>query len=96
MTTTTEGDTFWARLPARLVRAAEAMSREYAIMQVKHRDHAVDGAASTDFDRLATLVEEAGEVARTFTYDAEAGKRRQELLQLANVALTWASLLEER
>lgn len=49
--------------------------------------------------KLAALVEEVGEVARHLTYDGSCGddatKLVLELIQVANVALTWAQSEDE-
>lgn len=46
--------------------------------------------------KLAALMEEVGEVARALTYDGDEGKEHlvKELIQVANVALTWVEALE--
>jgi hypothetical protein len=50
---------------------------------------------SADLRRLATLTEELGEVGRCLTYDQDhAGELRKELIQVAAMALAWASRLE--
>jgi NTP pyrophosphatase (non-canonical NTP hydrolase) len=68
---------------------------EYDRAKAKHSEHTLDGALATDLTRLAALVEEVGESAEAMTYDA--GERamalKKELIQVANVALTWASIL---
>jgi hypothetical protein len=77
---------------------------EYDRAKVKHGENTLDGALSNDLLRLAALVEEVGEVAHELTYDAagfgletdEAARvkrLRTELVQAANVAITWASIL---
>lgn len=75
---------------------------EYNRAKAKHGDNTLDGSASNDLKRLAALVEETGEVAELLTYDAgqhfhgdvdHAVQLRKELIQVANVALTWASIL---
>jgi hypothetical protein len=74
---------------------------EYDRAKVKHGEHTLDGSLSNDLLRLAALVEEVGEVARWLTYDhtdemASANRRRkmrEELVQVATVATTWASIL---
>lgn len=44
--------------------------------------------------KLGLLMEEVGEVARCLTYDEEDSVRlREELIQVANVALSWAAVL---
>jgi hypothetical protein len=77
---------------------------EYDRAKAKHGENTLDGALSNDLMRLAALVEEVGEVAHELTYDAagfalatdEAARvkrLRTELVQVANVAITWASIL---
>ena len=72
---------------------------EYDRAKVKHGENTLDGALSNDLLQLAALVEEVGEVAHEMTYDqdgspAERGARlKKELLQVASVAMTWASIL---
>lgn len=51
-------------------------------------------AAYADLRRLATLTEEVGEVGRALTYDKDhAGALRKELIQVATMAVAWASIL---
>lgn len=60
----------------------------------KHGDYSLDGPGMDDLMRLAALVEECGEVGRAMTYDMDhSGGLRKELIQVANVALTWATIL---
>lgn len=75
---------------------------EYMRAKSKHGEHTLDGSAITDITRLAALVEETGEVAELFTYDKNAHaagetdwekQLKKELIQVANVALTWARIL---
>lgn len=75
---------------------------EYNRAKVKHGDNTLDGTASNDLFRLAALVEEVGEVAHELTYDSHDDDDEEiervkalklELIQCANVALTWASTL---
>jgi NTP pyrophosphatase (non-canonical NTP hydrolase) len=79
-----------------------AVLDEYTRAKAKHGEHTLDGQQSSDLLRLAALVEEVGEVSELFTYDKdqhahdEADWRAQlkkELIQVANVACTWASIL---
>lgn len=72
-----------------------AVIAEYDRAKGKHGEHTLDGALATDLTRLAALVEEVGEVAEAMTYDAgeRAAALKKELVQVANVALTWASTL---
>jgi hypothetical protein len=73
---------------------------EYLRAKVKHGEHTLDGSLSNDLLRLAALTEEVGEVASLLTYDGSVGSDlevakslRAELIQVASVALTWASIL---
>jgi hypothetical protein len=72
---------------------------EYDRAKAKHGEHTLDGAASNDLLRLAALVEEVGEVAHELTYDQyglpaeRAARLKKELIQVMNVAATWASIL---
>jgi NTP pyrophosphatase (non-canonical NTP hydrolase) len=81
-----------------------AVLSEYERAKAKHGENTLDGAASNDLLRLAALVEEVGEVAELLTYDnlapgnTEQEKHRltslkAELIQVANVCVTWASIL---
>jgi NTP pyrophosphatase (non-canonical NTP hydrolase) len=74
--------------------AYKDLRHEYGAMRRKHQEHSIDGEQSSDFERLAALVEEFGEVGECLTYDKMFRDRlRDELIQLANVAITWASIL---
>jgi hypothetical protein len=70
---------------------------EYDRANVKHGENTLDGANATDLLRLAALVEEVGEVAELLTYDKArmhgAERLKAELVQVATVAATWASVL---
>lgn len=72
---------------------------EYDHAKAKHGENTLDGANSNDMLRLAALVEEVGETARELTYDqagspAERATRlKSELIDVANVACTWAGIL---
>ena len=66
---------------------------EYYRAKEKHGRMTLDGALSDDLHRLSALVEEVGEVANAMTYDSVGTDLRTELIQVANVALTWASTL---
>ena len=61
--------------------------------RIKHGDFSLDGSKITDLTRLAALMEEVGEVAETLTYDKYVDTLRTELIQVANVAITWATIL---
>lgn len=79
-----------------------AVTDEYVRAKLKHGDHTLDGSLADDLLRISALGEEYGEVCQALTYDkrdsdALAHERhlRAELIQVANVALTWASILGE-
>lgn len=64
----------------------------------KHGPYSLDGDEIDDMERLAALMEEVGEVARHLTYDHKNAPDMEqnlysELLDVANVAITWASVL---
>lgn len=70
------------------------VEREYTRAKNKHGEYTLDGELISDQQRLAALMEEVGEVARALTYDQDhAEELIKELVQVANVALTWASYL---
>lgn len=71
--------------------------REYKSAKDKHGEMTLDGKDIDDLKRFTALMEEVGEVAETYSYDAKrpANHLRKELIQVANVALTWASILPE-
>lgn len=76
----------------------DAVSAEAIRAHLKHKEHGgslLDPGLSTE-KRLAALMEEVGEVARALTYDGDQGKDHlvKELIQTANVALTWVEFLE--
>lgn len=69
-----------------------------------HAKHSAVGAGRSIFDpamprgeKMYALVEEVGEVARALTKDAGLGQAHlvEELIQVANVALTWAQCEDE-
>jgi len=66
-----------------------------------HLKHVNNGGSIFDPEmpaaqKLAALVEEVGEVGRAMTYDGNEGRDHLviELIQVANVALTWVESLE--
>lgn len=66
----------------------------------KHNGNTPANHAMPDMDRAAILIEEVGEVARALTPDADtptghAGNLRDELVQVAAMAVAWASTLKE-
>jgi hypothetical protein len=76
------------------------VASEYERAKAKHGKNTLDSAESNDLTRLAALVEEVGEVAELLTYDKAAAHLadgsallKKELIQAANVCLTWASIL---
>ncbi len=76
----------------------QAVRAESIRAHIKHKDHGgsiFDPNMST-LAKLAALVEEVGEVGRALTYDGDEGKDHlvKELIQVANVALTWVESLE--
>lgn len=85
-------------LTARATEALDDLVTEYHRARVKHGPYSLDGEEIDDVRRLAALMEEVGEVAREMTYDhagdlGAAARTRRELIQVANVALTWATVL---
>lgn len=84
-------------VPGRVTVAATDLLAEYRRARAKHGAYTLDGGEIDDRQRLAALVEEVGEAAAELTYDhadlAADARLRRELIQVANVALTWASLL---
>lgn len=67
------------------VRTEEQRARQ------KHGDHTPLNPKMDRRDKLVVLVEELGEVGRCLTYDQDhAGSLRNELIQLATMALMWA------
>jgi len=79
-----------------------AVLDEYDFAKMKHGENTLDGELSNDLLRLAALVEECGEVAELMTYDKNQDvhgvedhqkRLKRELLQVANMSLTWASIL---
>jgi len=74
--------------------ALNDLTDEMSRAREKHGDYSLDGKAMTDVTRLAALMEEVGEVGRAMTYDKDhGGELRKELIQVANVAITWATIL---
>jgi hypothetical protein len=76
------------------------IAKNYDRAVVKHGDRTLDGPGLSDIERLAALVEEVGEVAELFTYDHTGAdealykaKIRAELMDVANVCLTWVRIL---
>jgi NTP pyrophosphatase (non-canonical NTP hydrolase) len=76
----------------------EAVRAESVRAHLKHKDK---GGSIFDpnmpiLTKLAALVEEVGEVGRALTYDGNEGKDHlvKELIQVANVALTWVESLD--
>lgn len=81
-------------LPKNVGDSVDAVIAEWRRAKEKHGEHTMDGAQITDQERLAALGEEFGEVCRALTYDKDhSGNLRTELIQVANVAITWASIL---
>jgi hypothetical protein len=84
----------WSR-ESRLHFEAEAAVREQmraaALRDVGSLRFVADDADCPDVLRLAALIEEVGEVARC-VHDGEVSNLRGELIQVAGVALAWASI----
>lgn len=59
----------------------------------KHGDKSLLNPEMPDVEKLAALVEEVGEVGRALTYDGDQGRDHLvvELIQVASVALSWAT-----
>lgn len=81
----------------------EAVRAESIRAQVKHGDKGMLNPAMPNDERLATLVEEVGEVAELLTYDKRQAAGDQwkdmlvsELIQVANVALSWAQVADSQ
>lgn len=74
-----------------------ALQAEAIRAHLKHVHHggSILDPAMTRERKLAALMEEVGEVARCLTYDGDQGQDHfeKELLQVANVALTWLQSL---
>jgi hypothetical protein len=86
----------------RIAPELRAVAEEYHRAKQKHGEFTMDGKMghdviinpSNNLLRLAALMEEVGEVSEHFTYDkVDDPGLRKELIQVANVALTWASIL---
>lgn len=78
-----------------MMAALEDVAKEWRRAKDKHGEMTMDGTAITDLVRLAALAEEFGEASAHLTYDKDRKGLRKELIQVANVALTWASVLDE-
>jgi hypothetical protein len=73
-------------------RVLQLVEVEWVRASGKHPGHTPDSSSTTDLNRLATLTEELGEVARCLTYDRDhAGDLRKELIQVAAMAASWAA-----
>lgn len=82
-----------------LERAVREVAREYTSAVIKHGEMTMDGDLVNDRLRLAALMEEVGEAAEHLTYDKEgmeaaSAELYHELIQVANVALTWAAYID--
>jgi len=83
-------------LPLTFSKALVDTVNEYHRAKAKHGEMTLDGKNCTDINRLAALMEECGEAAAEMTYDK--GSRAnlyKELIQVANVALTWAAYVND-
>jgi hypothetical protein len=71
------------------------LCREADRAHAKHGERSLLGVGNTNGDRLAALMEEVGEVAHALTYDTPDDEPEliTELVQVANVAMTWAEFL---
>lgn len=77
-----------------LADAIDDLIEEWIRAKQKHGEKTMDGKQISDRERLAALGEEFGEVCRALTYDKDkAQELRKELIQVANVAITWATIL---
>lgn len=90
------------RVPLQLAYVVSSMTAEYYRAKAKHGDHTLDSSSVDDLLRLSALGEEYGGVCQALTYDKRSHDAREherhlraELIQVANVALTWASILGE-
>lgn len=75
-----------------------AMRREIAWAHAKHNGRTPLSPSVSDWEKLAVVTEELGEVARCTTYD-EGGDDRHlytELVQLSTMASAWASAVLQR
>ncbi|ONH27117.1 hypothetical protein [Pseudofrankia asymbiotica] len=62
----------------------------------RHGERSILNPAMPDVVRLPVLVEEVGEVARAMLEGAGTRHLREELIQVATVALTWVEALRDR
>lgn len=79
----------------------DAVKAESMRAHLKHSDKSMLSPNVPDIERLAALTEELGEVAELFTYDKRllAGDKWKdmlvkELIQVGNVALSWAQAID--
>lgn len=93
-------------VPPQLAKVLEMVVAEYHRAKAKHGEMTMDGTMTgdrvrDDALRLAALMEEVGEVAHELTYDSQPegveggqlGRLLKEMVQVGNVAVTWASAL---
>ncbi|MDT3440284.1 MULTISPECIES: hypothetical protein [unclassified Pseudofrankia] len=73
-----------------------AVEAEVARAHRKHGERSILNPAMPDAVRLPVLVEEVGEVARAMLEGADPRHLRDELIQVAAVALTWVEALRDR
>jgi len=73
-----------------------AVEAEVARAHRKHGDRSILNPAMPDAVRLPVLVEEVGEVASAMLEGADPAHLRDELIQVAAVALTWVEALRGR
>jgi ABC-type hemin transport system ATPase subunit len=83
-----------AQAPSPVLAVLNDVVAEYARAKAKHGEMTLDGPAASDVLRLAALVEEVGEVGTALSYDrGSTANLYAELVQVANVAITWAAHL---
>lgn len=68
-----------------------AIQAESIRAHIKHGEHSMLNPAMSNYERLAILMEEVGEVAHELTYDQPDSKERleKELIQVGSVVASW-------
>lgn len=67
---------------------------EFKRADIKHGPRTLNKDTCTDIERIVVLGEEFGEVCRAMTYDeGDVVNLKEELIQVAHVAMAWASRL---
>lgn len=74
----------------------DMVQREVARAKTLHRDKALTNPDVSDLEKLPTLLEEVGEVARALTYDQEGHGLVEELTQVAACAVSWIEAIKAR